>query len=102
MRYLDEEADDPILSVVNIIDVFLVIIVVLVIMVVQNPLNPLNADDVVVVTNPGKDDMSITVKKGEKLERYESTGAIGEGAGIKAGVTYRMDDGSLVYVPESG
>jgi hypothetical protein len=100
MHYLEEEPDDPILSVVNIIDVFLVIIVVLVIMVAQNPLNPLNAEDVV-VTNPGKDDMSITVKKGEKLERYESTGAIGEGAGIKAGVTYRMDDGSLVYVPES-
>lgn len=67
------EQDDPILSVVNIIDVLLVIIAVLAIMVVRDPLHPLSADDVVVVTNPGKENMSIT---------------------------YRMDDGSLVYLPE--
>lgn len=102
MRYLEaDEPDDPILSVVNIIDVFLVIIAILVIVVIQNPLNPFSADEVVVVKNPGKENMTITVKQGEKLEHYEATGAIGEGQGIKAGITYRMADGTLVYVPES-
>ncbi len=44
--------------------------------------------------------MRITVKHGEELTRYESTGQIGEGGGVKAGVTYRLPDGRMVYVPE--
>jgi len=103
MRYLEaDEHEDPILSVVNIIDVFLVIIAVLFIVIIRNPLNPFAAydEEVVVVRNPGKGNMSITIKQGEKLEHYESTGSIGEGQGVKAGITYRMADGTLVYVPE--
>jgi hypothetical protein len=41
------------------------------------------------------------VKKGEKVERYKASGAIGSGDGEKAGVAYRMKDGSIVYVPEA-
>ena len=44
----------------------------------------------------------IVVKKGEKVERYKASGAIGSGDGEKAGVAYRMKDGSIVYVPEGG
>ncbi|BBK44314.1 hypothetical protein STVA_43340 [Allostella vacuolata] len=101
MRFLDEdEADDPILSVVNLIDLFLVVAGILMIIVVQNPLNPFSAEKVIVVERPGEADMAITVKDGQELKRYESTGEIGEGKGIKAGVTYRLPDGRLVYVPE--
>jgi len=101
MRYLDmDEDDDPILSVVNLIDVFLVIIGILMIVLLENPLNPFVANDVVVVENPGAENMRITIKEGEKLERYEATGEIGEGQGVKAGVTYRLPDGNLIYVPE--
>lgn len=35
------------------------------------------------------------------MEKYESTGKIGQGEGMKAGVTYRLKDGSFVYVPEN-
>ncbi len=101
MRFLDhDEADDPILSVVNLIDLFLVVIGVLMIVIVRNPLNPFASDSVVVVENPGKADMRITVKDGEELTRYESSGRIGEGQGVKAGITYRLPDGRMVYVPE--
>lgn len=101
MRYLDHaEDDDPILSVVNIIDVFLVIIAVLLITIMKNPLNPFAAENVTVVKNPGKENMEVIVKEGEKLEHYKSTGAIGEGKGTKAGVAYRLPDGSMIYVPE--
>ncbi|MDO3380324.1 DUF2149 domain-containing protein [Geoalkalibacter halelectricus] len=103
MRYLEaDEHEDPILSVVNIIDVFLVIIAILFMVVIQSQLTSFAAADeeVVIVRNPGKDNMTITIKQGEKLEHYESTGSIGEGQGIKAGITYRMADGTLVYVPE--
>jgi len=99
-RFLEHEDDDPILSVVNLIDLFLVITVILLIIIVQNPLNPFTSDNVVVVENPGEDDMRITIKEGEELTRYESNGEIGEGDGIRAGVTYRLPDGRMVYVPE--
>lgn len=97
----DEELDDPILSVVNAVDVFLVIIAILFIIVMENPLNPFTDDKVIVVKNPGEADMEMTIKDGEKMEKYQSTGKIGQGEGMKAGVTYRLKDGSFVYVPEA-
>jgi hypothetical protein len=103
MRFLDnDEADDPILSVVNLVDLFLVVIGILMIVIVRNPLNPFTAERVVVVENPGQADMRITVKEGQELTRYEASGQIGEGQGTRAGVTYRLPDGRMVYVPEGG
>ncbi len=97
----EAETDDPILSVVNLIDIFLVIIAALLITVAQNPLiNPFNKQDVTVITDPGKPTMEVTIKKGEKVERFKASGAIGGGDGEKAGVAYKMKDGSIVYVPE--
>jgi len=102
LRLMDDlEADDPILSVVNIIDVFLVIIAALLLAVANNPMNPFAADNVTVIKNPGKPDMEMIVKDGHKIEKYKSSGQIGQGEGEKAGVAYRLKDGSMVYVPES-
>ncbi len=101
MRFLDhEDADDPILSVVNLIDLFLVVIAILMIVIVTNPLNPFSAENVTVVENPGRPDMRITVKEGRELTRYEASDAVGEGQGVRTGVTYRLDDGRMIYVPE--
>lgn len=98
----DLEADDPILSVVNLIDVFLVIIAALLLAVANNPLNPFSQDKVTVIKNPGQPDMEIVIKDGQRIDRYKSSGKIGSGEGEKAGVAYRMKDGSIVYVPEGG
>ena len=99
----DDEQDDPILSVVNLIDVFLVIIAVLLIVIVENPMNPFSsADDVVVIKNPGTPEMEMIIKEGEELTHYRNSGEIGEGQGMRAGVTYRMEDGTMIYVPEEG
>jgi len=95
-----DEGDDPILSVVNIVDVFLVIIAVLLIAVMEHPLNPFTTQNVVVIRNPGEADMEILIKQGEELKKYQSSGQIGEGEGVKAGSAYRLKDGSMVYVPE--
>jgi hypothetical protein len=101
MRFLHEsDGDDPLLSVVNLIDVFLVVVAMLMIIIVQNPLNPFASRDVVLVENPGKADMRILIKNGETLTRYETSGEIGEGQGVRAGTTYRLPDGRLIYVPE--
>ncbi len=101
MRFLDDdEANDPMLSVVNLIDLFLVIIGVLMVVIAENPLSPFSQDKVVVVENPGESDMRITIKDGQELTRYESSGEVGQGQGARAGVTYRLDDGRMIYVPE--
>jgi len=96
-----DEGDDPILSVVNLIDVFLVVVAVLLIVIIDNPLNPFtSAENVVVVKNPGTPDMEIISKDGEKLTHYRSSSEVGEGQGTRAGVAYRLEDGSMIYVPE--
>ena len=101
-RLMDEvEDDDPILSVVNLIDVFLVIIAALLLAVANNPVNPFSNESVTMIRNPGQPDMEVVIKEGQKIERYQASGSIGEGQGSKAGVAYRMQDGSMVYVPEA-
>ena len=103
LRLMDEnEGDDPILSVVNLIDVFLVIIAALLLAVANNPVNPFSTESVTVIKNPGKPNMEVVIKDGQKIERYKASGEIGEGQGAKAGVAYKMKDGSMVYVPEAG
>jgi len=103
MRFIEDgDADDPILSLVNLIDLFVVIVAILMIIIVRNPLNPFNSKDVVVVENPGRPDMRITVRNGKDVTRYETSGEIGQGQGVRAGVTYRLSDGRMVYVPEQG
>jgi hypothetical protein len=97
----DDDGDDPILSVVNIVDVFLVVIAVLLIAVIENPLSPFTAQNMVVIKNPGTPSMEMVVKEGKELKHYKSTGQIGEGQGQKAGVAYRLKDGTMVYVPEN-
>ncbi len=101
MRLLDEdEANNPLLSVTNLIDVFLVLIAALLISIAQNPLNPFLDETVTVIKNAGQPDMELIIKDGETIETYKSTGEIGEGNGVKAGIAYKMPDGSIVYVPE--
>lgn len=105
-RLLHEEDDDPVLSLVNLIDVFLVIIAALLLAVGQHPLRPFAQDeDYTLIRHPGQADMEIITRKGQKLEHYraESTPTRpdgGGGQGVRAGVAYRMPDGSLMFVPE--
>ncbi|MEM9101839.1 MAG: DUF2149 domain-containing protein [Pseudomonadota bacterium] len=101
MKLLDEdEAINPALSVVNLLDVFLVLVGALLIAIAQNPMNPFLEKNVTVIKNAGQPDMEMVIKKGETIETYKSQGEIGAGEGVKAGVAYKMADGSIIYVPE--
>ena len=101
LRLLEEaEADDPILSVVNLIDVFLVIIAALLLAVANNPVNAFSQDDYTLIKNPGEANMEVLIKQGETLQHYKASGETGQGEGAKAGVAYRLKDGSMNYVPE--
>lgn len=100
MKLLDEdEGINPALSVVNLVDVFLVLVAALLIAIAQNPMNPFMEENVTVIKNAGQPNMQMIIKNGETIETFESSGEIGSGDGIKAGVAYRMADGSIVYVP---
>lgn len=100
MKLLDEdEGINPALSVVNLVDVFLVLVAALLIAIAQNPMNPFMEENVTVIKNAGQPNMQMIIKNGETIETFESSGEIGTGDGIKAGVAYRMADGSIVYVP---
>ncbi|GAM78068.1 hypothetical protein JCM19241_796 [Vibrio ishigakensis] len=97
MRFLEsDELDDPILSVVSLVDLFAVVMAFLMILNVTGKQIP---EDSVLIENPGKENMRITVKDGETMTRYETSDEIGEGTGRIAGQTYMLDDGRLVYVP---
>ena len=101
LNILEEEDDDPIAGAVNIIDVFLVIIAVLLIILMSNPLNPFaTEEEIIVIKNPGKPNMEMLIKDGTELKHYQSSGEVGEGKGSKEGITYKMDHGSMIYVPE--
>jgi len=101
VKLLNDDDDlNPASSMINLVDVFLVLIAALLITIAQNPLNPFTAENVTVIKNAGQDDMEVIVKKGETIEHFESTGEIGGGQGTKAGVAYKMADGTMVYVPE--
>lgn len=102
MKFLDEDEElNPIVSAVNLVDVFLVIIAALLIAIAQNPLNTFTADNVTVIKNAGKPNMEVIVKEGKEIKQYKSNGEIGSGEGTKAGVAYKMADGSMVYVPDN-
>ncbi len=102
MKLLDEdESINPALSVINLVDVFLVLVAALLIAVAQNPMNPFLEENVTVIKNAGQPNMELVIKNGEKIETYKSSGEIGSGEGTKAGIAYRMADGSIVYVPET-
>ncbi len=96
----DHEVEDPILSLVNLIDVFLVVIAALLLAIANNPVNAFAQDKVTVIKNAGRPDMVVLIKDGARVERFKAAGAGGRGGGVKAGVAYRLEDGSLVYVPE--
>lgn len=101
MKLLEEdESNNPALSVVNLVDVFLVLVAALLITIAQNPMNPFLEQKVTVIKNAGEPDMEIVIKNGETVESYRSAGEVGAGNGVKAGVAYKMADGSLIYVPE--
>ncbi|MCE1185108.1 DUF2149 domain-containing protein [Zoogloea sp.] len=105
LRLMDEsEADDPLLSLVNLIDVFLVLVAALLLVVARNPLNAVNplADErVTVIRNPGSPEMEVIIKDGQKIQHFKGDGAQRPASGgVRAGVAWRLPDGSLVYVPE--
>lgn len=99
-----EEDNDPISTVANLFDVAMVFAVALMVALVTryNMTEMLSTEDFTMVKNPGKENMEIITKEGEKIHRYtpsenqESTGKRGK----KVGIAYELENGEIIYVPE--
>ena len=98
---LAEDDDDPMLSAVNLVDVFLVLVVALLTAVAVQTQTSAN-ENVTIIRNPGQPDMEVVVREQGKEVRFKGAGSAAQGQGVRAGVAYQLEDGNIVYIPETG
>lgn len=101
LSVLAEDDDDPMLSAVNLVDVFLVLVVALLTAVAVQSQTSAN-ESVTIIRNAGQPDMEVVVREQGKEVRFKGAGSAAQGQGVRAGVAYKLDDGNIVYIPETG
>ena len=100
-----EEDSDPMSVVSNLFDVAMVFAVALMVALVTryNMTEMFSQEDFTMVKNPGKENMEIITKEGQKINRYtpsEDQDAKSGEKGRKVGIAYELDNGEIIYVPE--
>jgi hypothetical protein len=99
-----EEDTDPVSVVANLFDVAMVFAVALMVALVTryNMTEVFSQEDYTMVKNPGKENMEIITKEGDRINRYtpsdnqQQTGKRGK----KVGIAYELESGEIIYVPE--
>lgn len=97
-----EEDSDPISVVSNLFDVAMVFAVALMVALVSryNMTEVFSQEDFTMVKNPGKENMEIITKEGEKINRYtpsEDQDKKEGKRGKKIGIAYELDNGEIIY-----
>ena len=90
-----EEDSDPMSVVSNLFDVALVSR--------YNMTEMFSQEDFTMVKNPGKENMEIITKEGQKINKYtpsENQDTKSGKKGKKVGIAYELDNGEIIYVPE--
>jgi len=59
-----------------------------------------SADDVTIVKNPGESDMEIIIKQAGQIERMKRTEDVASGRGYAIGTVYRLEDDTVIWVPQ--
>lgn len=99
-----DEESDPMSVVSNLFDVAMVFAVALMVALVSryNMTEMLSREDFTMVKNPGKENMEIITKEGERINRYTpSENQENDGSrGKRVGIAYELDNGEIIYVPE--
>lgn len=98
------EDSDPLSMVSNLFDIAMVFAVALMVALVSryNMTEMLSQEDFTLVKNPGKANMEIITKEGEKINRYtpsEDNSQSGN-KGKRVGSAYELENGDIIYVPE--
>ena len=95
-----EEDSDPMSVVSNLFDVAMVFAVALMVALVSR----YNMTEVfTMVKNPGKENMEIITKEGNKINKYtpsENQDSQTGKKGKKVGIAYELENGEIIYVPE--
>lgn len=100
-----EEDNDPMSVVSNLFDVAMVFAVALMVALVSryNMTEMFSQEDFTMVKNPGKENMEIITKNGEKINKYtpsqDQSSSNGK-KGKKVGIAYELDNGEIIYIPE--
>lgn len=104
-RQFVEEDIDPSSLVSNLFDVAMVFALALMVALVTkfNMTEVFSKEDYSIVKNPGKENMEILIKKGEKIEKYKASDEASSADGSKGkriGSAYQLDNGEIIYLPE--
>lgn len=98
------EDNDPMSVVSNLFDVAMVFAVALMVALVSryNMTEMFSQEDFTMVKNPGKENMEIITKEGEKINRYTPAddNSNSSNRGKRVGVAYQLENGDIIYVPE--
>lgn len=95
--------DDPLTGVANLFDLSVVFIVGLIVTVFSTfqLLDMFNEkSDMTIIKKTSSDNLQIITKKGKKIKAMEVTKSTAKGGGEKLGTAYRLEDGTMVYVPD--
>lgn len=103
-RFSKEEDTDPLSVIVNLFDVAMVFAVALMVAMVMhmNMTEVFTQEDYTIVKNPGKDNMEIITKEGNKINKYTPSQdqSSSQKKGRKVGIAYELENGEIIYVPE--
>lgn len=98
------EDSDPMSVVSNLFDVAMVFAVALMVALVSryNMTEMFSPENFTMVKNPGKENMEIITKEGEKINRYTPSedNDNSSNKGKRVGVAYELENGDIIYVPE--
>lgn len=102
---LGQGDNDPLSGVANLLDLGLVFIVGLIItLFTAYHLQDLFSEKggMTIVKQAADGQMEIITREGRKIKAVKVTRETAKGRGTRLGVAYRLEDGSMVYVPEDG
>lgn len=104
-RRFSEEEPDPSSLVSNLFDIAMVFALALMVALVTkfNMTEVFSKEDYTIVKNPGKDNMELLIKKGDKIEKFTPSNEQDNTSGSKGkrvGTAYQLENGEIVYIPE--
>jgi len=99
----DPDSPDPMSGVVNLFDAAVVFIaaLLLALMTVFDAKEIFSKDsNMTIVKRNDRGEMTVIRKKGRRIKAVKMTREQAEGRGTRLGTAYRLEDGSMIYVPE--
>lgn len=95
---------DPMSVVGNLFDVAMVFALALMVALVSryNMTEMFSQEDFTMVKNPGKENMEIITKEGQKINLYTPSEdqSSNDKRGKRIGIAYELENGEIIYVPE--